>query len=166
MSSSSIPTPKCLSPFSNSMLNIPSINYNHTMKMETLDKASQNGLIKIFTIELQIQHWYKVYVEPYKGCELFTLEEDYLVSPKFSWNFMFPFLLSSSKITCQLRVEEELNKLPLSHGLVQYLKPLIVDSVFESAQTSPKDFRFDFDVRVVKIDLADHEECENYRKHG
>ncbi|KAK7411341.1 hypothetical protein VNO78_02774 [Psophocarpus tetragonolobus] len=166
LSSSSTPQ-KCPSPFSNSMLIIPSNNYSHTMKVGPPEPQGPNPLeVRVITVELQVQQWYKLYVEPTRGCRVVTLEDNYLVSPKFTWKFKFPLFHSASKFSCELCINGELDKLPISHDLGQYLKPFIVSSVVELAQPVLREFKLVFDVKAVKIDLVNHIECDHYRRRG
>ncbi|XP_020236390.1 uncharacterized protein LOC109815965 [Cajanus cajan] len=157
-------THTCPCPISNSTLKIPSTNFSHTMSMATPQASNMEP--KSMIVELHIQGWNKVYVEPTRGYPLFTTDEAFMVSPKFTCHFKVPPFVSVSKVTCGPHVTRELDKMPFSHALAGYLRPFIVDALVEFAKTGLVGFKVVFDVKVVKIDLANYHECDYYRRRG
>ncbi|KAJ1428143.1 hypothetical protein SESBI_09147 [Sesbania bispinosa] len=155
----------CRCPFSGSNLVIPSTNYSHTISNAT-PETSPNPEIRMATIDLQIQEWYMLFVQPMKDFPPVTLDEGYCVSPKFTCKFKIPlFLLNSSHTTpflCDSYVSQELRKLPIDFDLAQYLKPHIMQNAFTLARRSSVEFKIVFNIKVVKIDLANYQECDRY----
>ncbi|KAG5016621.1 hypothetical protein AAZX31_08G235700 [Glycine max] len=92
-------------------------------------QTSPTAEVRLISTELQVQECYKLYVEPTRGCRKLTMEDEYMVSPKFPFNFKLPFFLSICEVTCDSYIEEELERLPISSGLARYLKPFILESV-------------------------------------
>ncbi|XP_058782495.1 uncharacterized protein LOC131656980 [Vicia villosa] len=168
MSSSSNSTNHLSFPFFQSNLKIPSKNYSHTMTIETPEISQDIIEEKGATIELHIQGLYKLYVQPYKALPPLTMENDFIVSPKLSYNFKIPLLFLIEKPTFSpLYVAQRLAKLPISSDLAAYLEPHIVQSAVElGRKCENKEFKIVFDVKFVEIDLADNCECEGYLRRG
>lgn len=158
-------TPTSPIPISN--LKIPGNNYHHTMSIETLETTPNNNEVKEATIEIQVQGWYQLYVQPLKDHLPKSMENGYIMSPKFTYEFKLP-LSDLTNITLHLcfpYISQELAKLPMSSGLAMYLKPHIFQNVMAMTQQNPTlEFKLVFDVKVVTVDFADHQECEGYRR--
>lgn len=172
--SSSTPTPT--SPFlflDPSNLKIPSTHYSHTISLGPSPVSNES---KGVTIELHIQGWYKLYLEPLRGIPPVTMDKCYSVSPKCSYKFKIPLFLfladnnnntSSTNYIVDSYTSQQLVKLPIGLGLARYLQPHIVNNAMALVRTSPTtECKVVFDVKVVKIDLADHQECDGYRRRG
>ncbi|XP_058767644.1 uncharacterized protein LOC131641355 [Vicia villosa] len=168
MSCSSNPTNHLSFPFFQSNLQIPSKNYSHTMTIETLEISQESIEEKGATIELHIQGLYKLYVQPFKALPPFTMENDFIVSPKLSYNFKIPLLFLIEKPTFSpLYVAQRLAKLPISSDLAAYIEPHIVQNAVElGRKCESTEFKIVFDVKFVEIDLADYSECEEYGTCG
>ncbi|MED6130606.1 hypothetical protein PIB30_002198 [Stylosanthes scabra] len=157
------------SPFSKSqLLMIPSTNFSFTLKIERIETStsssssqSSNNKLQEFIIELQVQEWYKLYVEPIQGYTPLTMEEDYIVSPKFSCIFKVPLLILTNTIDpllCDKFISSCLDSVPIGISLARFLRPHIVQHATKlAAQMNhgrPNLFKMVYDVKVVKIDLA------------
>ncbi|KAK7304690.1 hypothetical protein VNO77_42576 [Canavalia gladiata] len=176
--STSITRYTCPSPFANSSnLRIPSTTYTHTTYIEVAlaseQPESRVGLEII--IELRIEGWYKLYIEPIRGCPPVTLDETYIESPKFTYRFKVPLFLYSDPSSFPMvsfcrdsYIAEELSKLPISLSLAEYLKPHVVDDCLSLVQMQMHSlgFKLAFEIKIVKIDLASHQECDAYRSNG
>ncbi|CAJ2665090.1 unnamed protein product [Trifolium pratense] len=163
MSSSTNPTI-----FPQSNFNIPSKNYSHTMTPETLDISTNNIEEKVATIELYVQGFYKLFVQPFYGFKPLATEREFIVSPKYEYKLKFPlFLVSKNPHLFPFCVSQKLATLPISTGLASYIEPFIVRNAIQMEQRNEdKEFKIVFDVKVVEIDLADYHECDGYRKRG
>ncbi|XP_045829077.1 uncharacterized protein LOC123920801 [Trifolium pratense] len=149
-------------------VNIPTKIYSHTMTLETLENSTNNIEEKVATIELYIQGYYKLFVQPFYGFQPVATENNFIVSPKYRYGLKFPlFLITKNRNFLPFIVSQKLEKLPISTGLASYIKPLIVDNAIEMGQRNgDKEFKIVVDVKVVELDLADYGECDGYRRHG
>ncbi|XP_058751336.1 uncharacterized protein LOC131624412 [Vicia villosa] len=168
MSSSSNPTNPFSFPFYYSKLKIPSKNYTHTMSTETPEIPQDNTQEKVAKIELDIQVFYKLYVQPFKGLPPLATESDFIVSPNIKYKLEIPlFFLIKNPNFSSFDVAQKLAKLPISHDLAAYIEPHIVQNAVELGRRSGnKGFKIVFHVKVVEIDLANTRECEGYRRRG
>ncbi|KAJ1428094.1 hypothetical protein SESBI_09093 [Sesbania bispinosa] len=168
MSGASNTTPICRCPFSGSNLMIPSTNFSHIINIST-PETSPNPRARMVNINLYIQKWYMLYVQPVRDFPPVTLNEGYCVSPKFTCKFKIPLVLLHPISTSRLYgtyVSQELLKLPINSDLAQYLKPHIMQNVFAETRRSFREFNIVFDIKVVKIDLANYQECDSYRNRN
>ena len=123
---------------------------------------------KVATIDLHVQGFYKLYIQPFKGIPPLTMENSFIESPKYGYKLKFPLLfLTKNPTLFSFCVSQKLEKLPISSGLAAYIEPHIVQNAIELGNKSPKkEFKIVFDVKVVEIDLADSRECDGYRRRG
>ncbi|CAJ2639261.1 hypothetical protein L195_g017119 [Trifolium pratense] len=151
-----------------SNFNIPSKNYSHTMTLETLEISTNNIEEKVATIELYVQGFYKLFVQPFYGFQPLATENDFIVSPKYRYKLKFPlFLVTKNPYFLPFSVSQNLATLPISTGLASYIEPFIVHNAIEMGQRNgDKEFKIVFDVKVVELDLADYRECDGYRRRG
>ncbi|MED6174421.1 hypothetical protein PIB30_068797 [Stylosanthes scabra] len=155
----------CFSPFPNSqLLKIPSTNFSFTLKIERIETSSSsqtnNNKLQEFIIELHVQEWYKLYVEPIQGYTPLTMEDDYIVSPKFTCIFKVPLLTLTHTIDpllCDKFISSCLDSVPIGISLARFIRPYIVQHTKKLAaqmnHSRPNLFKMVYDAKVVKIDL-------------
>ncbi|KAL1291349.1 hypothetical protein AAHE18_20G194900 [Arachis hypogaea] len=155
----------CFSPFSYSqLLMIPSTNCNFTLRIERIETSSSsqtnNNKLQEFIIELHVQEWYKLYVEPIQGYPPLTMDEDYFVSPKLTCNFKVPLLVLThivDPLLCDKFISTCLDSFPIGICVAKFIRPHIVQNITKLAHMNhgkPNMFKMVYDVKVVKIDLA------------
>ena len=97
MSSSSNPTNLFPFPFSESNHKIPGKNYSHTMSIGTPEISTNITNEKVATIDLNVQGFYKLYVQPFKGIPPLTMENSFIESPKYGYKVKVSSSLSHKK---------------------------------------------------------------------
>jgi hypothetical protein len=149
-------------------LKIPSKNYSHTIATQILEISTNNIEEKVATIELYVQGFYKLFVQPFYGLQPLATERDFIVSPKYRYKIKFPlFLVTKNPYFFPFSVSQKLTTLPISTSLASYIEPFIVQNAIEMGQISgDKEFKIVYDIKVVEIDLADYYECDGYRRRG
>jgi hypothetical protein len=149
-----------------SKFKIPSKNYSHTMTSEIIQSSTNNIEKRVATIELYVQGFYKLCVQPIYGFQPLPIERDFIGSPIYRYNFNFPlFFVNKNPSFFSFGVSQGLATLPISKSLASYIEPLIVQNSIEIAQISgEKEFKIVFDIKVVEIDLADYHDCNRYRR--
>ncbi|XP_045802954.1 uncharacterized protein LOC123896630 [Trifolium pratense] len=145
-------------------LKIPSKIYNHTISAETTKVSANSSDEKAITIELHVQGFYKLFVQPLAGLQPIPTESDFIVSPIYKYSFKIPlFYLSILSFILSRR----LANLPISKDLANYIEPYIVENCISMGQQfGEKEFKIVFYIEVVEIDLADCEDCDDYRRRG
>ncbi|CAJ2643064.1 unnamed protein product [Trifolium pratense] len=145
-------------------LKIPSKIYNHTISAETTKVSTNSSDEKAITIELHVQGFYKLFVQPLAGLQPIPTESDFIVSPIYKYSFKIPlFYLSILSFILSRR----LANLPISKDLANYIEPYIVENCISMGQQfGEKEFKIVFYIEVVEIDLADCEDCDDYRRRG
>ena len=101
-----------------------------------------------------------------------TMDEDYFVSPKFTCTFKVPLFLLTYTVDpflCDKFISTILASMPIGSCVAQFIKPHILQNSVALAEMndgSTSVFKMVYDVKVVKIDLADAQECDGYRRCG
>ncbi|WJX33970.1 hypothetical protein P8452_22127 [Trifolium repens] len=141
-----------------------------TMATQLAQKSSnfqeKNIHQKIATIELCVQGFYKLFVQPYYGIRLIPSERNFIVSPIYKYNFNFPLIFAINNPSYfPVIVSQKLATLPISNGLTSYIAPFIVQNGIEIGRINgDKEFKIVYDIKVVEMDLANYIECDGYRR--
>jgi hypothetical protein len=69
---------------------LPCKNYSHTTVTEIVSPSPNYDECKLAKIELNLQGFYKLFVQPLCGFQPIPTERDYIVSPVYRHQFAFP----------------------------------------------------------------------------